>query len=318
MKKVLIIMLIFTILGSILSCDIKANQTSSIQSKDLQSTSSSKQVSTETISNNKQLSTQELTVDNSSTSVNKETDIPSECQHLFGIWTVAQPATCKTEGSLIRVCKRCRTEEKITIEKTDDHTEVIDEAEMATCYSTGKTEGKHCSACNTVIIQQNIVPVISHNYQNGVCTMCGTVDPVENYRCKEFQNLYESAESTYLLTIRNLINSLEVELIDWKNAAKQNSANYELQKKALQQYYINMGMYGSGAYQKDLDSLTQTYMANAKKYTATINDIEESIYDLTVEYNNPDAYNILVVLAESNDMSIDEAIEKYDKYIKTT
>ena len=57
------------------------------------------------------------------------------------------------------------------------HTEVIDPAVAATCTKTGLTEGKHCSVCNEVLAAQTEVPMIAHDYKDGVCTVCGAEDP---------------------------------------------------------------------------------------------------------------------------------------------
>ena len=45
------------------------------------------------------------------------------------------------------------------------HTEVTDSAIDATCTLTGKTEGKHCSVCDVVIVEQITVPVKDHSYE---------------------------------------------------------------------------------------------------------------------------------------------------------
>lgn len=58
-------------------------------------------------------------------------------------------------------------------ERVESHVEVIDEAEEATCTKKGKTEGKHCSVCNEILIEQKEIPLNDHNYVNDVCTVCG-------------------------------------------------------------------------------------------------------------------------------------------------
>ena len=45
-----------------------------------------------------------------------------------------------------------------------EHTEVIDPAVDPTCTGTGKTEGKHCSECGTVIVAQETAVALGHDW----------------------------------------------------------------------------------------------------------------------------------------------------------
>ena len=90
------------------------------------------------------------------------------CQHTFGDWNTTKLATCKEEGELVRVCSKCSAEEKTTVAKTNVHTEVIDAAVSATCEESGLTEGKHCSYCNKVIIEQTVIGELGHKFLNYV------------------------------------------------------------------------------------------------------------------------------------------------------
>ena len=42
------------------------------------------------------------------------------------------------------------------------HTEVVDAKVEPTCTEPGKTEGKHCSNCNTVLVKQETIPAKGH------------------------------------------------------------------------------------------------------------------------------------------------------------
>lgn len=48
------------------------------------------------------------------------------------------------------------------------HTEAVDKAVEPTCTKTGLTEGKHCSVCNAVLVEQEVVPALGFTVSGSV------------------------------------------------------------------------------------------------------------------------------------------------------
>ena len=109
----------------------------------------------------------------------KETRTISALGHDYNEWKVVQKATCEGTGTEERTCSRCNNKETRTIEAIG-HTEVIDEGVEPTCAKEGKTEGKHCSVCGKVLVEQETIGTLGHNYgewkvvQEATCEETGT------------------------------------------------------------------------------------------------------------------------------------------------
>ena len=88
--------------------------------------------------------------------------------------TCTAPRTCLTCGEtkgeplghewdqevcgIVKTCTVCGGTE------ANEHTVVIDAGVEATCEEPGLTEGSHCSNCNAVIVAQEEIPALGHNY----------------------------------------------------------------------------------------------------------------------------------------------------------
>jgi len=105
----------------------------------------------------------------------------SVCEHTYNSDTIAAkghkadsvefeniiPATCTEAGSKDSVvyCSVCHDKLSSTTLaiKANGHTVVVDAAVPATTTSVGKTEGSHCSVCNTVLVAQEDIPMLANN-----------------------------------------------------------------------------------------------------------------------------------------------------------
>lgn len=94
--------------------------------------------------------------------------------HTFGDWVDETSATCTDGGTQKRTCSICGLEET---QNTDakGHTEEAIAGKDATCTETGLTEGKKCTACGVVIVEQTEIPAKDHMWENGICSTCGEV-----------------------------------------------------------------------------------------------------------------------------------------------
>lgn len=81
------------------------------------------------------------------------------------------PATC-TDPEICTRCGKTRGEPL-------GHTEVIDPAVEPTCTEPGYTEGSHCSVCDEVLIAQEEIPPLGHDWKGQgftkpmICARCG-------------------------------------------------------------------------------------------------------------------------------------------------
>ena len=104
--------------------------------------------------------------------------------HSWDNGKVTKAATCTTAGTKTYTCTRCKKTRTETIAATG-HKAVKDAAVAATCETAGKTEGSHCSVCNTVIKAQTTVAALGHSWDGGkvtkaaTCTTTGT----KTYTC---------------------------------------------------------------------------------------------------------------------------------------
>ena len=83
-----------------------------------------------------------------------------------------------TEGSHCGICGEILAAQEVV--DALGHTPVVDAAVEPTCTETGLTEGVHCGVCGEVGVAQEVVDALGHTYEDGVCTVCGAEEPVED------------------------------------------------------------------------------------------------------------------------------------------
>jgi len=102
--------------------------------------------------------------------------------HSYGSGNVTTSPTCTTSGVKTYTCEDCGGTKTETI-AAKGHTEVTDAAVAATCTQNGWTEGKHCSACHTVLIPQQSISATGHKYEKVTVASTCTENGYTVYTC---------------------------------------------------------------------------------------------------------------------------------------
>lgn len=107
--------------------------------------------------------------------------------HDFGEYISDNNATCLEDGTKTAKCSRCeKTDTIVDAGSAKGHKIVIDEAIKPTCTDEGKTEGKHCSVCNEVIVKQETIKALGHKWDAGKITKEATCteDGIMTFTCE--------------------------------------------------------------------------------------------------------------------------------------
>ena len=105
--------------------------------------------------------------------------------HTAGSWIIDRNATCTANGSKHKECTDCGETLETAVITATGHTTVKDAAAAATCTQAGKTEGSHCSVCNTVIVAQQTIPAKGHTTVKdaAVAATCTQAGKTEGSHC---------------------------------------------------------------------------------------------------------------------------------------
>ena len=90
--------------------------------------------------------------------------VPQESVDALG-HTAGAAADCTND----QICTVCQS---VLVEALG-HTEKALEAVAPGCETTGLTAGVQCSVCNDILVAQQVVAALGHNFVDGICTVCG-------------------------------------------------------------------------------------------------------------------------------------------------
>ena len=112
-------------------------------------------------------------------------------EHQYGEWYVVNSATCTEDGLQRSDCNSCDAYETKVIEKLG-HVVVIDHTVSPTCTTTGLTEGSHCSRCNEVLVKQEVIAKLGHDYTFVVTNPTCLDKGYTTYTCTRCSHSYVS------------------------------------------------------------------------------------------------------------------------------
>ena len=192
--------------------------------------------------------------------------------HTFGNWTTTKSATCTESGTQIRKCETCGATESKSL-SAKGHTEVVDKAIPATCTTDGKTEGSHCSVCNTVIKVQTVINATGHKSSGWIVDKAASigVKGSKHKECTVCKKVLETAEIPALpmINIQSANVSVSTNSYVFDNTAKKPSVTVKIGGKAL----------------KNGSDYTVFYLNNTKVGTATVRITGKGDYTGTITRN---------------------------------
>ena len=226
--------------------------------------------------------------------------------HSYGNSVITKQPTCTAEGTAIKTCTKCNATvtEKLPAK---GHTAVTDKGYPATCTTAGKTDGSHCSVCNTVIKVQSVINATGHKSSGWIVDKAASigVKGSKHRECTVCKKVLETAEIPALsrISISKASVTLSTSTYAYDGKAKKPGVTVKLNGKTLKNgtdYTVSYSnntkvgtatvkITGKGNY---TGSVSKTYSIKNDFKKATISGISNKSYtgknitqSITVKYN---------------------------------
>ena len=226
--------------------------------------------------------------------------------HSYGNSVVTKQPTCTAEGTAIKTCTKCNATvtEKLPAK---GHTAVTDKGYPATCTTAGKTDGSHCSVCNTVIKVQTVINATGHKSSGWIVDKAASigVKGSKHRECTVCKKVLETAEIPALsrISISKASVTLSTSTYAYDGKAKKPGVTVKLNGKTLKNgtdYTVSYSnntkvgtakvtITGKGNY---TGTISKTYSIKNDFKKATISGISNKSYtgknitqSITVKYN---------------------------------
>ena len=226
--------------------------------------------------------------------------------HSYGNSVVTKQPTCTSEGTKTKTCTKCNATvtEKLPAK---GHTAVTDKGYPATCTTAGKTDGSHCSVCNTVIKAQTTITATGHKSSGWIVDKTASigVKGSKHKECTVCKKVLETAEIPALsrISISKASVTLSTSTYAYDGKAKTPSVNVKVNGKTLKKdtdYTVSYSnntkvgtakvtITGKGNY---TGSVSKTYSIKNNFKKATVSSISTKAFtgknitqSITVKYN---------------------------------
>ena len=226
--------------------------------------------------------------------------------HSYGNSVVTKKPTCTSEGTKTKTCTKCNATvtEKLPAK---GHTAVADKGYPATCTTAGKTDGSHCSVCDTVIKVQTVINATGHKSSGWIVDKAASigVKGSKHKECTVCKKVLETAEIPALsrISISKASVTLSTSTYAYDGKAKKPGVTVKLNGKTLKNgtdYTVSYSnntkvgtakvtITGKGNY---TGSISKTYSIKNNFKKATISGISNKSYtgknitqSFTVKYN---------------------------------